>query len=186
MQRANDRLTPATRAALTPGGSLWGSPSTILVLGSDARPGETSSRSDSILLIRVDPSRQQIAELSIPRDLRTEIPGHGSDKINAAYAFGGPPLAIKTVENLTGLKVNHVVLVNFAGLREADRRARRRHDRQPDEDHLERVRRLPVALRPGTHPPRRPARARLLARPREHAQSRPTTTSRADSASSAC
>ena len=44
MQRANDRLTPATRAALTPGGSLWGSPSTILVLGSDARPGDTSSR----------------------------------------------------------------------------------------------------------------------------------------------
>ena len=75
MQRANDRLTPATRAVLTPGGSLWGSPSTILVLGSDARPGETSSRSDSILLLRIDPSRQQIAELSIPRDLRTEIPG---------------------------------------------------------------------------------------------------------------
>ena len=115
MQRANRRLTPQTRAVLTPGGSLWGSPSTILVLGSDARPGETSSRSDSILLVRTDPSRQQIAELSIPRDLRTEIAGHGSDKINAAYAFGGPPLAIKTVEDLTGLRVNHIVLVNFAG-----------------------------------------------------------------------
>jgi LCP family protein required for cell wall assembly len=115
MQRANDRLTPATRAVLTPGGSLWGSASTILVLGSDARPGETSSRSDSILLVRVDPSRQQIAELSIPRDLRTEIPGHAPTKINAAYAYGGPPLAIRTVENLTGVKVNHVVLVNFQG-----------------------------------------------------------------------
>ena len=115
MQRANDRLTPATRAALTPGGSLWGSAATILVLGSDARPGETSSRSDSILLLRVDPSRGQIAELSIPRDLRTEIPGYAPTKINAAYAYGGPPLAIRTVENLTGIKVNHVVLVNFQG-----------------------------------------------------------------------
>jgi LCP family protein required for cell wall assembly len=115
MQRANDRLTPATRAVLTPGGSLWGSPSTILVLGSDARPGETTSRSDSILLVRVDPSRQQIAELSIPRDLRTEIPGYAPTKINAAYSYGGPPLAIRTVENLTGVKVNHVVLVNFQG-----------------------------------------------------------------------
>jgi LCP family protein required for cell wall assembly len=115
MQRANARLTPATRAALTPGGSLWGSASTILVLGSDARPGDTSSRSDSILLVRVDPSRQQIAELSIPRDLRTEIPGYAPTKINAAYAYGGPPLAIRTVENLTGVKVNHVVLVSFQG-----------------------------------------------------------------------
>jgi LCP family protein required for cell wall assembly len=115
MQRANARLTPATRAALTPGGSLWGSASTILVLGSDARPGETSSRSDSILLVRVDPSRGQIAELSIPRDLRTEIPGYSPTKINAAYAYGGPPLAIHTIENLTGVKVNHIVLVNFQG-----------------------------------------------------------------------
>jgi LCP family protein required for cell wall assembly len=115
MQRANDRMTPATRAALTPGGSIWGSASNILVLGSDARPGDTSSRSDSILLIRVDPARQQIAELSIPRDLRTEIPGYSPTKINAAYAYGGPPLAIKTIENLTGVKVNHLVLVNFAG-----------------------------------------------------------------------
>jgi LCP family protein required for cell wall assembly len=115
MQRANDRMTSSTRAALTKGGSLWGSASTILVLGSDARPGDSSSRSDSILLIRTDPSRQQLAELSIPRDLRTEIAGHGSDKINAAYAYGGPPLAIATIENLTGIKVNHLVLVDFSG-----------------------------------------------------------------------
>jgi polyisoprenyl-teichoic acid--peptidoglycan teichoic acid transferase len=115
MQRANDRMTAKTRAALTPGGSLWGSASTILVLGSDARPGDTSSRSDSILLIRTDPSRQQITELSIPRDLRTEIPGYSPTKINAAYAYGGAPLAIATIENLTGIKVNHLVLVDFGG-----------------------------------------------------------------------
>jgi LCP family protein required for cell wall assembly len=115
MQRANDRMTPKTRAALTPGGSLWGSASTILVLGSDARPGDTSSRSDSILLIRTDPSRQQIEELSIPRDLRTEIPGYQPTKINAAYSYGGAPLAIATIENLTGIKINHLVLVDFGG-----------------------------------------------------------------------
>jgi polyisoprenyl-teichoic acid--peptidoglycan teichoic acid transferase len=115
MQRANDRMTAKTRAALTPGGSLWGSASTILVLGSDARPGDTSSRSDSILLIRTDPSRQQIEELSIPRDLRTEIPGYQPTKINAAYSYGGAPLAIATIENLTGIKVNHLVLVDFGG-----------------------------------------------------------------------
>jgi LCP family protein required for cell wall assembly len=115
MQRANDRLTTRTRAALTPGGSIWGSASTILVLGSDARPGDSSSRSDSILLIRTDPGRQQIAELSIPRDLRAEIPGYQPTNINAAYSYGGAPLAIQTVEQLTGVKVNHIVLVDFGG-----------------------------------------------------------------------
>ena len=114
MQRANARLTPATRAVLTPGGSFWGSPSTILVLGSDARPGETSSRSDSILLLRIDPSRQQIAELSIPRDLRTEIPGFAPTKINAAYAYGGPPLAIRTSRTSRD-QGEPLVLVNFQG-----------------------------------------------------------------------
>jgi LCP family protein required for cell wall assembly len=115
MQRANARMTAKERAALTSGGSLWGSPSTILVLGSDARPGETDSRSDSILLIRTDPGRGQLAELSIPRDLRTEIPGYQPTKINAAYAYGGAPLAIQTVEALTGIKINHLVLVDFGG-----------------------------------------------------------------------
>ena len=76
--KANDRLDPKTRAALTPdGGSILSSSTNVLVLGSDRRPGETSSRSDSILLIRSDPGKNQIAELSIPRDLRVSIPGTG-------------------------------------------------------------------------------------------------------------
>jgi LCP family protein required for cell wall assembly len=116
MERANARMTAKERAALTPGGSLWGSPSTILVLGSDSRSADTAgSRSDSILLIRTDPGRGQLAELSIPRDLRTEIPGYQPTKINAAFAYGGAPLAIQTVEALTGVKVNHLVLVDFGG-----------------------------------------------------------------------
>ena len=56
--------------------------------------------------------------LSIPRDLDVPIPGHGGTKINAAYAYGGAPLLIRTINALTGLQVNHIVLVNFAGFKE--------------------------------------------------------------------
>ena len=52
--------------------------------------------------------------LSIPRDTLVQIPGHGTNKINAAYAFGGPALTIKTVDELTGIKINHVIIINFA------------------------------------------------------------------------
>jgi LCP family protein required for cell wall assembly len=120
--KANDRLDPKTRAALTPdGGSILSSSTNVLVLGSDRRPGETSSRSDSILLIRSDPGKNQIAELSIPRDLAVPIPGYGTGKINAAYAYGGPTLAIQTVNGLLGQRdapVNHVVLVDFGGFKD--------------------------------------------------------------------
>ncbi len=115
---ANARIDEPTRAALVPGGSLLSQPSTTLVLGSDRRPDTGSGRSDSIMLVRVDPGRDRIYQLSIPRDLRVTIPGHGDDRINAAFTLGGPPLAIKTIADLTGVEVNHVVLVDFAGFRE--------------------------------------------------------------------
>ncbi|HEY3612725.1 MAG TPA: LCP family protein [Gaiellales bacterium] len=115
---ANGRVDAGTRAALTPGGSLLSDPSTTLVLGSDRRSDSGPGRSDSILLVRVDPARNRIAQLSIPRDLRVTIPGHGDDRINVAYALGGPALAIRTVQALTGIPINHVVLVDFAGFRD--------------------------------------------------------------------
>ena len=96
------------------------SPNTILVLGSDARTKGTKepganvggpSRSDTILLMRVGGGRS--ARLSIPRDTFADIPGHGTDKINAAYALGGPGLAVKTVEQFLGIEINHLVEVNF-------------------------------------------------------------------------
>ena len=118
MDAANDRVDASTRAALTPGGSPLTDSSTTLVLGSDVRPGGSDGRSDSIMLVRVDPGRNSIAQLSIPRDLRVTIPGHGDDRINAAYTLGGPALAIKTVQDLTGIPINHVVQVDFAGFRE--------------------------------------------------------------------
>jgi LCP family protein required for cell wall assembly len=97
------------------------SPNTILVLGSDARtkgskePGAQKigqpSRSDSILLLRIGGGHN--ATLSIPRDTVVDIPGSGRNKINAAYAIGGPALAIRTVESYLGIPVNHLVEVNF-------------------------------------------------------------------------
>ncbi len=110
----------AARAALTKAGNPLTTPNTILVLGSDARqPGSKEpgadvggpSRSDSILLMRTGGGKA--ARLSIPRDTVVDIPGSGRNKINAAYAIGGPSLAIKTVEQFMGIDVNHIVEVNF-------------------------------------------------------------------------
>jgi LCP family protein required for cell wall assembly len=100
-----------------------GGPQTILVLGSDRRfvdiKAKNPVRSDTMLLIRLDPSRGATAVLSIPRDLKVDIPGRGSDKINAAYALGGPELAVRTVRQLLGTPINHVVNVNFGGFQRA-------------------------------------------------------------------
>jgi LCP family protein required for cell wall assembly len=117
--RANARVTRQTRAALTPaGGSILTTPQITIVLGSDSRGAGSSQRADSILLARTDPNSGLVSLLSIPRDLWVAIPGHGHDKINAAYAFGGPALLIRTVDQLTGLHVNHVVLVDFTGFKD--------------------------------------------------------------------
>jgi LCP family protein required for cell wall assembly len=92
-------------------------PVNILVLGSDRRKhlaGDTG-RSDTIMLLRIDPSTKSISMLSIPRDLRVEIPGYGTDRINAAYSDGGPALSVATFKQLTGLPVNHFIDVNFTG-----------------------------------------------------------------------
>ena len=70
-----------------------------------------SSRSDSIMLLRIGGGAN--AQLSILRDTVVPIPGHGQNKINAAYAFGGPSLAIETVEQYLGVDINHLVEVNF-------------------------------------------------------------------------
>ena len=78
----------------------------------------SGARADSILIYRNDPGKHPISMLSIPRDLNVPIPGHGVNKINAAFAYGGPKLLIRTVNHLTVRKINHVVLVDFQGFRE--------------------------------------------------------------------
>jgi LCP family protein required for cell wall assembly len=95
-----------------------GEPENILILGSDKRAGpgeEEAGRSDTTILLRLDPDRNAIAVMSIPRDLKVEIPGVGTDKFNAAYSYGGPKLALRVVKELTGLPINHVVNVDFLG-----------------------------------------------------------------------
>ncbi len=98
-----------------------GDPQTILIIGSDKRldtkgdPG----RSDTAILLRVDPDKDRIALLSIPRDLKVNIPGVGVDKFNAAYSAGGPPKTFTVVEQITGLDINHVVNINFNGFADA-------------------------------------------------------------------
>ena len=116
--KANARLDKRTAAALTPAGNILNSPQATLVLGSDSRGKHTTARADSIVLMRTDPGKHLISMLSIPRDLYVNIPSHGRTKINAAYAYGGAPLLIKTINRLTGQKVNHIVLVDFSGFRE--------------------------------------------------------------------
>jgi polyisoprenyl-teichoic acid--peptidoglycan teichoic acid transferase len=93
-----------------------GKPQTILILGSDRRPTgqEIGARSDTTILLRV--AADQITVLSIPRDLKVNIPGHGIDRFNAAYSYGGPKLTVKVVKQLTGITdINHVVNVDFTG-----------------------------------------------------------------------
>jgi polyisoprenyl-teichoic acid--peptidoglycan teichoic acid transferase len=97
-----------------------GKPQTLMILGSDRRPrgnaeGAAGARSDTIMLVRLDADEEATAILSLPRDLRVDIPGHGPQKLNAAYELGGPQLTLETVKSVTGLRVNHVVNVHFAG-----------------------------------------------------------------------
>ena len=116
-----DAVPDSAQAQLDRGGVGLTSPQTTLVLGSDRRtpgtkePGASvsgPSRSDSILLLRFGGGHS--SKLSIPRDTVVDIPGHGRDKINAAYAIGGPALTIQTIKQYLGIKVDHVFLVNFA------------------------------------------------------------------------
>lgn len=122
VDEANERLPAQAVGALTPyEGSLLSDPATILVIGTDGgrAPGrEGAQRSDSVLLLRTDPGTHRLSYLSIPRDLRVEVPGYGTEKINAANQLGGPALTIQTVRALTGLPVHHVVVVDFDGFKE--------------------------------------------------------------------
>jgi LCP family protein required for cell wall assembly len=102
---------------------------TILLLGSDARYEDKKNgvkpRSDTMLLVRADPNKDAIAVMSIPRDLKARIPGHGNDKINAAFENGGERLTVRTIKKLfedaTGedFPINNVISVEFGSFRRA-------------------------------------------------------------------
>lgn len=95
----------------------------ILLLGSDKRSeeaaaaeGVTGQRSDVMMLVHIADDGESVYITSFPRDLYVDIPGHGKDRINAALAFGGPSLAVTTVEDYTGVPVDHVALIDFEGI----------------------------------------------------------------------
>lgn len=96
----------------------------ILLLGSDSRgaptavgaTGLSNQRSDTMMLVHIDADRRNVYVMSIMRDLWVPIPGNGTAKINAALAWGGTPLVIQTVEQLLGTRIDHVAIIDFAGL----------------------------------------------------------------------
>ena len=118
-------LPAGAQAQLTPGGPMLFSADTILVLGLDNRPStgigskepganhsEARAATDTIMLWRLGGGVSR--RLSIPRDTLVNIPGVGQQKINAAWAIGGPGLALRTIKQFTGLQINHLVVVDLA------------------------------------------------------------------------
>jgi LCP family protein required for cell wall assembly len=98
--------------------------SNMLLLGSDSRDPDSTvgSRSDTIILVHIPQDHQSAQFISIPRDTWVHVPaaknGHDGNrdaKINAAYAWGGIPLTVQTVEQFTGVRIDHVVVIDFAG-----------------------------------------------------------------------
>lgn len=109
-----------------PGGS--GIPTTFLLVGSDVRaPGQTTGeaataqagnqRSDVIMVVQLAADRKSAFAISIPRDSFVPVPGYGTTKINAAYAYGGASLLVQTVENLTKVRIDHFMAVDFEGFK---------------------------------------------------------------------
>lgn len=84
---------------------------TIMIMGVDEREDDVG-RSDTLMIASIDPKRNKAALLSVPRDTRVKIKGHGFDKINAAYAYGKERLAQDTVENFLGLNIDHYIIIN--------------------------------------------------------------------------
>ncbi len=115
-------LNPATRPGVP---AAYKQSMTILVAGSDTRspansPGNAgfapgAQRSDVLMLVHIDANRQHVSVVSIPRDSWVPVPGHGLMKINAAMSLGGPPLMIRTVEQLTGVRIDHYAVLDFVG-----------------------------------------------------------------------
>jgi LCP family protein required for cell wall assembly len=89
----------------------------ILVIGSDARPDQevNSQRADSLHIVALNPAKHKATILGIPRDSYVPIPDHGSTKINAALAMGGPELVVRTVEELTGITMDYWAITGFEG-----------------------------------------------------------------------
>ncbi len=104
----------------------------ILVMGTDRRspvgttggdaaaptwvPG--AQRTDTLMMVHIDGDRRGASVISLPRDAWVAVPGHGMDKVNAAFSYAGPALAVRTVEDLTGVRVDHLAVIDWDGFRQ--------------------------------------------------------------------
>lgn len=87
-----------------------------VLMGSDSRdPGAENGRSDSLMIVHLNAKRDHAYIVSFPRDMWVDIPGHGKNKINAAYSFGGPQLTVATMESLLDTRMDHLAIVDFEG-----------------------------------------------------------------------
>ena len=86
----------------------------VLLIGSDKRSDTENGRSDSFVVLHISADRKSVYLVSFPRDMWVAIPGHGTAKINAAYSWGGSALAIQTIEQLTGARIDHVATTDFS------------------------------------------------------------------------
>lgn len=110
VDQAQDDPEPGAVSA----GEVIKDPLMVVVLGVDKRTGDRG-RSDTIMVASVDPKTKHAGLLSVPRDIWTEVPGRGYTKLNHAYAYGGPELAVETVSLLLDLPLQHYVVVDFKG-----------------------------------------------------------------------
>lgn len=117
LHKLSDEAMSAIDTELT-GMTSFEEPFTVLLLGSDARADDPDmgARTDTIILVRVDPLTNTICMMSIPRDTMVYVDGAGMQKINAAYYYGGPSGTIAAVKNLTGVDIDHYAEINFEGL----------------------------------------------------------------------
>lgn len=115
-QPVADRIQPEKRAK--PVALEKKEPFSVLMLGVDEREGD-KGRSDTIIVLAVNPNNNSVKMLSIPRDTRTEIIGKGKeDKINHAYAFGGVPMSMDTVENFLDIPIDYYMQINMEGFKD--------------------------------------------------------------------
>lgn len=121
-KQVNDSLSEIKRDELkapqteaVPKDSRAGQSLNFVLMGSDTRGTDDPGRSDSLMVVHIPSNRKAVYLISIPRDLKVEVPGQGTQKINAAYSWGGAPLTVTTVQNLLGVPIDHVAIIDFQG-----------------------------------------------------------------------
>ena len=97
------------------GASLAKGAMNILLIGSDSKTSVANGRSDVIILMHITSDRKKVYLVHFPRDMYVDVPGHGKDKINAAFAYGGSQLLIRTLRNLVDVPIDHAAVIGFEG-----------------------------------------------------------------------